>query len=61
VVHDWPGADDQFPEDLRFSTVDQAVAQIADPAYDSRRYRAIVEEKFSLANIEQAVDLALAA
>lgn len=61
VVHDWPGADDQFPGDVRFATIDEAVAQIQAPAYESARYRAIVEEKFSLANIERVVDLALAA
>jgi glycosyltransferase involved in cell wall biosynthesis len=61
VVHEWPGADDQFPEDLRFSTVDEAVDRITAQAYESKRYRSIVEEKFSLANIESAVDLALAA
>jgi glycosyltransferase involved in cell wall biosynthesis len=61
VVHDWPGAEDQFPEDVRFATVEEAVAQIEAPAYESARYRSIVEEKFSLRNIERAVDLALAA
>jgi hypothetical protein len=37
------------------------VAQIHGPKYESARYRSIVEEKFSLKNIERAVDLALAA
>lgn len=60
VVHDWPGADDQFPDDLRFRTAEEAAAQILAGAYESKRYRAIVEEKFSLANIERVVDLALA-
>jgi glycosyltransferase involved in cell wall biosynthesis len=61
VVHDWPGADDQFPEDVRFSTAEEAATQILDPKYESARYRSIVEDKFSLKNIESAVDLALAA
>lgn len=61
VVHNWPGAADQFPEDLRFSTAEEAAQMIVGGAYESKRYRQIVEEKFSLANIERVVDLALAA
>lgn len=60
VVHNWPGAEDQFPASLRFSTVEQAVARITEPLYDSASYLQIVNEKFSLANIERAVDIALA-
>jgi glycosyltransferase involved in cell wall biosynthesis len=58
VVHSWPGAEDQFPEYL-FDTPEQAAAQILDQKYDSAGYRKLVEDKFSLANIERAVDLAL--
>lgn len=60
IVHNWPGAEDQFPEDVRFSTVEEAAKRISEP-YESKRYRSIVEEKFSLANIDRAVDIALAA
>lgn len=58
VVHAWPGAEDQFAGYL-FNTADEAAAMIADQHYASSEYRAVVQEKFSLANIERAVDLAL--
>ena len=60
VVHNWPGAEDQFPEDMRFSTAEEAARQIMSAEYISSRYLRIVQEKFSLANIERVVDLALA-
>jgi glycosyltransferase involved in cell wall biosynthesis len=58
VVHAWPGAEDQFGGHL-FNTAEEAAAMITSAAYDSLAYRALVEQKFSLANIERAVDLAL--
>jgi len=60
VIHDWPGADDQFEAVNRFVDLSQAAAQF-DPVsrYDSSFYRAQVGEKFSLKNIERAVDIAL--
>lgn len=61
VIHNWPGAEDQFPEHLLFSTAAQAAAQIMSPEYDSGQYLDIVKEKFSLANYERVADLALAA
>lgn len=61
VIHNWPGADDQFPASLRFTTVDEAVSQILSSEYDSTSYRGLVEQKFSLSNIEKVVDLALEA
>jgi glycosyltransferase involved in cell wall biosynthesis len=59
VVHNWPGAEDQFGEYL-FNTVDEAVKAIQSPDYDSSAYRSHVDEKFGLANIEKVVELALA-
>jgi glycosyltransferase involved in cell wall biosynthesis len=58
VVHDWPGAEDQFPEAL-FRTAQEAADLILNPEYESAAYRKLVEERFSLANIERVVDLAL--
>jgi glycosyltransferase involved in cell wall biosynthesis len=59
VIHNWPGAEDQFPEDLRFSTPEEAAQMITGGAYESSRYRGIVEKDFSLSNIDKVVDLAL--
>jgi glycosyltransferase involved in cell wall biosynthesis len=59
VVHRWPGSEDQFPGHL-FDTVQDAVRMITEGSYNSESYRASVQDKFSLANIERVVDLALA-
>lgn len=58
VVHAWPGADDQFPDYL-FDTAEQAAKMILDDRYESATYRRLIEEKFSLANIEKVLDLAV--
>lgn len=57
IVHNWPGAEDQFQNHL-FNTVDQAVKLIQGD-YDSEVYRQEVEEKFSVKNIEKVVDMAV--
>lgn len=56
IVHNWPGAKDQFPDHL-FDRADEAVAMIQSAQYDSAFYRAQVEKDFSLQNIEKVVDL----
>lgn len=58
VVHNWPGAEDQFQGHI-FDCVQDAVSMIQSQYYDSELYRKQVEEKFSLSNIERVVDLAL--
>ena len=57
VIHDWPGANEQFPEDMRFATVAQAVSMIQDGDYDSPAYRRVVEERFGLQNYARVADL----
>jgi len=59
VIHAWPGAYEQFPEELVFKTVDEACAMIRedeDPKFRSRRtpqfMRDYVEQNFSLKNFE---------
>lgn len=56
IVHNWPGAQDQFPEHL-FNTVSEAVEMILSSSYDSSQYRAQVEAQFGLDNIEKVVEL----
>ena len=58
VVHNWPGSEDQFPDDLRFSTVPEAITVLTS-SYESERYKNLVKEKFSLTNFETVADLAL--
>lgn len=57
VVHNWPGATDQFAD--TFETAAQAAEMILDQHYASDEYRAVVEQKFSLSNIERVLDIAL--
>lgn len=53
LVHTWPGAGWQYPPELTFSTVKEALALI-DPTspYDSMQYKQLVEDKFSFKNVE---------
>jgi len=60
IVHNWPGAEDQFNGYI-FNTIPEAVAMIQSDEYDSAAYRSAVEAKFSTANIEKVVDLATSA
>lgn len=60
VVHAWPGSEDQFSGYL-FNTAQEAAGMILDGAYESQKYLQVVKDKFSLANIERVVDLALEA
>ena len=56
VIHNWPGAQDQYP--LTFNSVQEAVGQITSTEYDSNAYREWGRKHFSLANIERVIDLA---
>lgn len=56
VVHEWPGAKDQFPKECLFKTVDRAVEVINGP-YDSKKYREHVAEEYSLDNFRRVVTL----
>lgn len=56
IIHDWPGARDQFPEEYIFQSVYQAVHAVKG-GYISELYRKWVEEHFSLKNFEAIHDL----
>lgn len=56
VVHNWPGAGEQFPKDVIFDSVSEAVAIVNGP-YESKRYLELVQEKYSLKNMERVVDI----
>jgi len=53
IVHDWPGARDQFPENLIFRTVDEAASLILDSSYRPAFYRRWVQDKYSIKNYEK--------
>lgn len=54
LIHSWPGANWQYPKDLLFSSINEALALI-DPKspYESERYKLWAEERFSFKNLEQ--------
>lgn len=63
IVHDWPGASDQFPKECLFKTSLEAFRAMEgdtenEPLYDSRRYLDWVKARYSLDNIKSVVDLA---
>ncbi len=58
IVHIWPGAIQQFPEDVLFATAREAAQKIQSPEYNSVAYRDFALQHFGLANIEKVVDMA---
>ena len=56
VIHDWPGADEQFPSYLRFGGVDGALRAISGP-YESKHYRDLVKARFGLDNYSKLADV----
>ncbi len=48
VVHNFLMARDVWPEEMLFNTVGEAVEMITSDAYESRLYRAFIEEHYSL-------------
>jgi len=53
VVHAWPGAEDQYPNSCVFTTIKEALAIInPQSAYESKKYKEWVKEKFSIKNLE---------
>jgi glycosyltransferase involved in cell wall biosynthesis len=57
VVHNWPGAIDQFPEECVFNTVESACQIIQNDDYDSSKYRQWAEDRYSLKNYDQMYDI----
>jgi glycosyltransferase involved in cell wall biosynthesis len=55
IIHNWPGSEDQFDE--TFTTVDGAVNMIMKGSYTPKSYRELIEQRYSLKNIERVVDL----
>lgn len=59
IVHNWPGADSQFREYMRFSTSEDAANNIQFGEYLSADYRNHIESYFSLANYDRVLEIAL--
>lgn len=58
VVHHWPGAEDQFPHLFKTSSEAKTILS-SDERHDSSRYLELVNERFSMKNIERAIDIAI--
>ena len=58
VVHTWPGAKYQYPEDCLFRTVDEAIAIIQSSGYNALKYHDWAFKKFSPSNWRQVIELA---
>ncbi len=55
VVHNWPGAEQQFPAGVIFNTIDEAVKIIKEETYNAAGYRELVREKFSKDNYSKTL------
>jgi len=51
IVHNWPGAQEQFGKQNVFNTVEDAIELFGEPVRP-KQYRKIAQEKFSLENIK---------
>lgn len=59
VVHRWPGAEDQFPQEFLFATAKGAAVIIQSETYDSIAYKQWVDMHYGQRNIAKVVKLAL--
>ena len=49
LIHNFPGAEDLWPHECLFSNIDELLQIVRNPQnYDSRKYRAFIEEKYPL-------------
>jgi len=53
IIHAWPGARDQFPEDLIFTKISEAKKIITENKYESARYRDWITRFYPYSNIKK--------
>jgi glycosyltransferase involved in cell wall biosynthesis len=53
IIHNWPGAKDQFPNDLVFELAHEAVDMITNGNYVPKAYSDFVRSRYSLDNFKQ--------
>lgn len=56
IVHNWPGAETQFPPQWRFTWVDE-VKQIINGGYNPHEYRKFIEDHHGMGNAETIVEI----
>jgi hypothetical protein len=53
VIHNWPGAKDQFPSDFIFNKIGEAIEMIQSGRHEPERYRQWVADNYSVANFKK--------
>lgn len=53
VIHNWPGARDQFPNDLIFEKINGAIDIITGESYTPQSYRNWVENRYGIDNFKK--------
>jgi glycosyltransferase involved in cell wall biosynthesis/2-polyprenyl-3-methyl-5-hydroxy-6-metoxy-1,4-benzoquinol methylase len=56
IVHNWRGAEQLFPSELVFTTIDECIEILTDENYSSHNYRDWVWERFNAARNLQRID-----
>lgn len=51
VIHNWCGAKHQFPTNLIFNTIDEAVDMITGPDYDSSYYHQYIVDNYDISKV----------
>ena len=54
IIHNYSGSKEQWPNELIYNTIDEAVEKITEQTYDSEGYRRFIEDNYSL---EKQIDL----
>lgn len=57
VIHAWPGAKDQFPDENVFITPSTAASMIMSDSYFPQKYRDFVVKNYSLANFDRLTQI----
>lgn len=59
IIHNWIGAKKQFPPQLVFNKVSEAVKLITEDAYDSKSYRQFIEDNYDFLKVYQKLEVIL--
>lgn len=57
IIHNWPGAREQFPHDLVFNTIDEAKNLIENKDFEPEFYRSWIEQRYSLDNFKRIYEV----
>ena len=57
IIHNFPGAKEQFPDDLIFTETSGALIRILENKYEPEKYRDWVKERYDLSNFSKIHDV----